>query len=66
MNNCNPDEQEKVICSCSGTTKAKIKQLIDNGANDLDKISSTTGACTGCGACDAEILELLAEYNRLE
>lgn len=60
MNNNNPDKQEeKIICSCSGTTKEKVKKLIENGADDLDKISSATGAGTGCGSCDVLILELL-------
>ncbi len=63
MNNSNPDEQKEIICSCSGTTKAKINQLISNGADSIDKISSATGACTGCGACDASILELLDNFT---
>jgi len=59
MNNNSPDKQEEdIICSCTGTTKEKVKQLIDNGA-DMDKISSATGAGTGCGSCDVLILELL-------
>jgi len=31
---------------------------------DLDKISSATGATTGCGACDAEIMDLVNEYTK--
>lgn len=54
-----PDKQEKVICTCTGTTEEKIKQLIDKGADSLDKISSATGANTGCGSCDVLIIELL-------
>ena len=56
-----PDEQETIICTCTGTTKSKIEQLIEKGADSLDKISSTTGANTGCGSCDILILELLAQ-----
>ena len=60
MNNNNPDKQEEnIICSCSGTTKEKVKKLIENGADDLDKISSATGGGTGCGSCDVLIQELL-------
>ena len=60
MNNNNPDKQEEdIICTCTGTKKEKIKQLIANGADSLDKISSATGANTGCGSCDVLILELL-------
>jgi NAD(P)H-nitrite reductase large subunit len=53
------NKKEDVICDCTGTTKAKIKQLIEKGADDMDKISSATGAGTGCGSCDVLILELL-------
>ncbi|GEM_PF-311301 len=63
MNNINPVKKQDVICHCSGTTKGQIKELIDNGINDLDGISRMTGACSGCGACDASILELLTEYT---
>ncbi len=51
--------QEKVICTCTGTTEKKVKQLIAKGIDDLDKIASATGASTGCGSCDVLIIELL-------
>jgi len=60
MIDINPDKND-VICHCSGTTKRQIKALVNNGADNLDKISRMTGACSGCGACDVSILELLAE-----
>jgi len=59
MNDSNPSKQEQIICTCTGTTKEKIEQLITKGAKDLDKISSATGASTGCGSCDVLILEML-------
>lgn len=60
MNTINPDKND-VICHCSGTTKRQIKELVSNGIDDLDGISRNTGACSGCGACDISILELLAK-----
>ena len=60
MNNNSPDKQEDdIICTCTGTTKEKIEHLIANGSDSLDKISSATGANTGCGSCDVLIQELL-------
>jgi NAD(P)H-nitrite reductase large subunit len=59
MTESNPNEQEQIICTCTGTTKDKIEQLIDKGADNLNKISSATGACTGCGSCDVLILAML-------
>ena len=56
--------QKEIICCCSGTTKEKIKTLIDsNRANNIGDISRITGACSGCGTCDTTILELIAEYD---
>lgn len=59
MNNNSPDKQTSIICTCTGTSKEKIEQLIAQGTDSLDAISSATGANTGCGSCDILILELL-------
>ena len=63
MTNHDSDHKKVVICGCSGTTEAQIKKQIDKGVNDLDGISRATGACSGCGACDTEVLALIAEYR---
>lgn len=51
------------ICYCSGTTKGKIKALIDSGIDDLDAISRLTGACAGCGGCETAVSELIAGHR---
>ena len=28
----------------------------------MESLSHATGACSGCGACDTDILALIAEY----
>ncbi len=56
-------DKKDVICFCTGTTKQKVIQLIANGATDIAKISSATGAVTGCAGCDDSIMELLDEYK---
>ncbi|NOQ65385.1 MAG: (2Fe-2S)-binding protein [Methyloprofundus sp.] len=56
-------QQEKIICTCTGTTQAKIEQVIAKGADNLDKIESATGANTGCKSCDVLILEILSKAN---
>jgi len=33
-------------------------RLMDKGVDDLDGISRATGSCSGCGACDTDILEI--------
>ena len=61
----NDDElnQLGIICHCSGTTQEKIKALIENDITDLDGLSRRTGVCSGCGAYEHLILQLIAEYN---
>ena len=52
----------EVICPCSGTTKAKIKSLVEEGF-DLDAISRKTGALSGCSGCEWEIGEFIKELS---
>jgi len=59
INSDHPDRKNDVICHCSGTTTQQIIKLIDNGVDNLERISRITGASAGCGACETEILELL-------
>jgi len=61
-NNSPKEQKPEVICDCTGTTKEKVLSLIKQKA-DLDKISSATGATTGCGSCDAEIIKLIDEHS---
>ena len=63
MNDIKPDNHSDIICHCSGTTQGKIKAILDMGSNDLDVISRKTGACSGCGACETLVLQLIAEYS---
>ncbi|MBT3335797.1 MAG: (2Fe-2S)-binding protein [Methylococcales bacterium] len=63
MNSNEQEKQSLIICGCTGTTQEKILALIAQGF-DLDKISSATGATTGCGACDAEIMDLVNEHTK--
>ncbi len=56
--------EDEIICDCSGTRKSKIISLIeDRGIRELDRIEDITGACTGCGSCDAEVMGLLKKYS---
>lgn len=55
------DTPETIICTCTGTSKEKIEQLVAKGVDTLDEISSATGANTGCGSCDILIIELLSQ-----
>lgn len=56
-----PDEENDVICYCSGTSTAKVQALIANGVDNLESLSRITGACSGCGSCETSILDLMAD-----
>ncbi|MEI6334877.1 MAG: (2Fe-2S)-binding protein [Methylococcaceae bacterium] len=63
MNNSKPDNYSEIVCHCSGTTEGKIKELLAGGGHDLDSLSRKTGVCSGCGACEDLIQQLLADYG---
>lgn len=50
--------EDEVICECSGTTRAKVRILFEQGL-DADAISRKTGALSGCGGCEWEIADML-------
>lgn len=61
---CEIDEEnpKEVLCSCSGTTRGLIIELVKQG-KDLEGISRYSGALSGCGGCEWEISELV---NKLQ
>ena len=65
MNDIKPNPPPEIACHCSGTTKEKIKELVENQLIDLDGLSRKTGVCSGCGGCEGLLLELIAEYSSL-
>jgi bacterioferritin-associated ferredoxin len=53
--NPSPDyPADEIICTCSGTTRGQVYDLVLQG-KDLDAISRWTGAKTGCGGCDWDL-----------
>ncbi|MGZ0077728.1 (2Fe-2S)-binding protein [Methylomonas sp. YC3] len=59
-----PDTENDVVCYCSGTTEQQIKQLLDEGVTDPERISRITGAASGCGGCEFEFQQLISEYGQ--
>lgn len=56
------DLTNEVMCTCSGTTRGQIYDLVMQG-KDIDAISRWTGANTGCGGCDYDITEFIKALN---
>ena len=50
----NDDLIDEVMCSCSGTTRGRIYDLVMEGL-DVEAISQRTGIKTGCGGCEWDI-----------
>lgn len=46
------------MCPCSGTTRSKIQSLFEQGL-DMDAISRRTGALSGCGGCEWDIVQFM-------
>ena len=59
----NPTDADEILCPCSGTTKAKIQSLLEQGF-DVDAISRKTGAISGCGGCEWDIAEFAKNYSQ--
>ncbi|OUR63655.1 (2Fe-2S)-binding protein [Methylophaga sp. 42_25_T18] len=56
------DPENEILCECSGTTRKKIESLIEQGIDDIDGISRKTGAVSGCGSCEWDLEDFLAEH----
>lgn len=52
-----------ILCPCSGTTRAKIETLFNEGL-DMDAISRRTGALSGCAGCEWDIQKFLEELAK--
>jgi len=60
MTTKNDNLDDEIMCTCSGTTRAKIKKLFNEGM-DMDAISSWSGALSGCGGCEWDVEQFLKE-----
>ena len=52
-------DDSQIICPCSGTRISHIRRYVDRGIVDVAAISEGTGALSGCGGCEFDLLELL-------
>lgn len=62
------DLTNEVMCTCSGTTRGMIYDMVMQG-KDLEAISRYSGALTGCGGCEWDIgvfVRALAEQVAVE
>lgn len=62
MSEFEEDNPKEVLCSCSGTTRGLIIELVKQG-KDLEGISRYSGALSGCAGCEWEITELVSRLQ---
>lgn len=62
MSDVDEEDPREVLCSCSGTTRGLIIELVKQG-KDLEGISRYSGALSGCGGCEWEIGELVNQLQ---
>jgi len=62
MNTENQNSEDGVMCHCSGTKRANIQKLYEQGL-DMHAISRWTGALSGCGGCEWDIAQFLRELD---
>lgn len=55
-----PGRADEVMCHCSGTRRAYIQSLFEQGM-DIAAISRWTGALSGCGGCEWDITDFLKQ-----
>ena len=53
----------KLVCSCNRVGEGTIKELLDNGVDNLDDICKNSGAGLGCGSCKTEIRGLILSHQ---
>lgn len=67
-NNVNEQVMDKLtkVCLCKAISRAKMKEVIFNGAKTVQEVQKATGAGSGscCGRrCTPKIEELLQKYS---
>jgi bacterioferritin-associated ferredoxin len=49
-----------IVCSCLAVSSAEIEELVEDGIDTVTAVSAACGAGTDCGACRAQVAELIA------
>jgi len=52
-------DADQVVCHCMDVTRDRLRAAIDGGARSISDLQDTTSACTGCGTCREDLLNML-------
>jgi len=49
-----------IVCSCFAVSATEVEALVEEGAATVAEVSAACGAGTDCGACRAQLAEIIA------
>lgn len=57
-------QEDDIVCPCSGTRLARLRQRFSDGLRTLEELSDATGVCSGCAGCESDVVEILNGFIR--
>lgn len=57
-------QEDDIICPCSGTRLARLRQRFFDGLRTLEALSDATGVCSGCAGCESDVVEIIDGFQR--
>lgn len=57
-------QEDDIVCPCSGTRLAKLRQRFHDGLMTLEALSDATGVCSGCAGCESDVIEIIEGFQR--
>lgn len=57
------NQQDEVMCPCSGTKRSTIQRMFEQGLT-VEEISQRSGALSGCGGCEWDIAEFVESLSK--
>ncbi len=58
------ENEDRTVCFCHNVKYSDLRRAVNEGADTLEKIQDQTCASTGCGGCETEVIEILAQLKR--
>lgn len=57
-------QEDDIVCPCSGTRLARLRQRFADGLTTLEALSDATGVCSGCAGCESDVIEIIEGFQR--
>lgn len=55
-----------IVCLCKGIGSAKVREVIEGGADSVEAVGHACGAGTDCGGCTGHIEDMVEEVHGCE